>query len=107
MKKLFKKPVFWVVLTVIIGLIVARIIQVKNNLKKTAATSGAKLGAGAIAKAFFTEPIYSSAETKSLAMGISTPVPAIPAGTGGIKPMRALYEDTFLPMGNMPMGTVN
>lgn len=63
MKKLFKKPVFWVILTVVICLIVARIIQVKNNLKKTTLTASAKLGAGEIAKAFFTEPIYTKDET--------------------------------------------
>lgn len=59
MKKLFKKPSFWVILLTVIGLIIARIFQVRKNLKKNAIASGADLSAGAITKAFFTQPIMS------------------------------------------------
>lgn len=99
MKKLFKKPAFWVFLTVIIGLIVARIIQVKNNLKKTAANSGAKLGAGAIAKAFFSQPIFKP--DQSYIEQNNPKLLGQPNGTGGIKPLSPIID---LPLGNIPVG---
>ncbi|MER0442773.1 hypothetical protein [Emticicia sp. W12TSBA100-4] len=65
MKKLFKKPSFWFILLTIIGLIIARIIQVRNNLKKKANTFGADLSTSAITKAFFTEPIFVANQVSS------------------------------------------
>lgn len=89
MKKLFKKPAFWVILTIVIGLIIARIIQVKNNLKKTATNSGAKLGTGAIAKAFFSDPIYTQNEVKKgEPMLLGKPV--------------LVDNNIIMPMGNIP-----